>query len=473
MGSQALPIDVLLLIIAVSPLSAVGTMTRTCHALREVGARFLLDGGVSLIAGRSVVSFVHFMLADALTRFQCLRSLEIVTGALRPREVDALLELISHPSLALDSLILREANLMLKSIPAPQHSSEHADPTPFIKAFSALTTLRHLTIDDCDQSACSLITAIRSPLKTISIGFTPRYSWEALEQDLEWQTPITLLAEVSGTLEEISATNVARSPGDVTCGVVYPSVRKVSVTYCPTLIPRTVAYTSAFPNLTHFSFTAANAHPIGDFHLASFNRHENQALMLNLERHGHPWEHLEELAGGLADVYTLGLTCRVPKLRLIDPILVGMGALQAVLEDSRPTSLAVRFVGAHRFSDGSLVTALVYPCVQDLQTLEMEVCLDVDEDKVDVLDMLDYIGSTLAPISLCDLRLTVNYALFAEADRTGRLLYPAGRGCESLDLGAVARLFCTSIPSLVDAVVCLSTDRSWDDSMCVGQEDDG
>ena len=388
MGSQALPIDVLLLIMVVSPLSAVGTMTRTCHALREAGARSLLHGGVSLTTGRSVVSFVQFMLADALTRSQCLRSLEIATGALRPREAEALLELISHPSLALDSLTLREANLMLKSIPASQHSTEQADPTPFIRAFSALTTLRHLSVDDCDQGACSLITAIRSPLETISISFTPRYSGEGMEQELEWRTPIILLADFSETLEEISATNVARAPEDVMCGVVYPSVRKLSVTYCPTLIPRTVAYTSAFPNLTHFSFTAANAHQIGDFHLASFNRHENQTLVLNPERHGRPWEHLEELAGGLADVYTLGLTCRVPKLRLIDPILVGIGALQAVLEDSRPTSLAVRFIGAHRFSDGSLVTALVNPCVEGLRMLEMEVCLDVDEDEVDVLNML-------------------------------------------------------------------------------------
>lgn len=85
----------------------------------------------------------------------------------------------------------------------------------------------------------------------------------------------------------------------------------------------------------------------------------------------------------------------------------------------------------------------------------------------------DYIGSTLAPIPLRNLRLTLNYGLFAVADRTGRLLYPVGRSCESLDLEAVARLFRTSIPSLVDAVVRLSTDRSWDDSMCIGQEDDG
>ena len=390
MASRHLPIDILLLIVEASTLSTIGKMTRTCHALRLGGARFLLGSGVLLVTGSSIVSFVQFLSADAVSRFQCLCTLEIATGELRPREVDALLGLISHPLLALHSLTLRYADLMLKSTPKHPRFVGNADPTPLITAFAALTTIRHLAVEECDERACSLISTIRSPLKTISIGFTPLTTWHNSE-DAERRNPILLLANMSETLEEVSASNVAMVLEHVMYDVVYPSVRRVSVTYDLTWIPKTVAYAAAFPNLTHFSFIAANGHRGGDFEgpaeffHATLNRTANRT---SLEAHGRSWTHLQELIGGVPDLLILGLSCHVPRLGVTGTVSSdSTDSLAVVLQDTRPTCLAVSFVGAHLFEGDSIVATILRPC-EDLRTLQMEVCLDVDEGDVDVQAML-------------------------------------------------------------------------------------
>ena len=397
----------------VASLSTVGKMTRACLALRHSGARLLLHRGVSLTAGSSLISFVQFMRSDANIRFQFLRSLEISTGELRPREVDALLGLISHPLLALDSLTIREAALTLKSIPKHSSTPDISYPTSLTTAFASLRTLQHLTVDQCDRHTCSLITAIRLPLKTVSIGFTPLSTWHNSE-DAEHQNPIVLLANVSETLEEISATNVGMALDHVMYDVVYPSVRRINVTYDLTYIPKTVAFTTAFPNLSHLSFTAAYGHP-EEVLQAVLGRTANKA---HLARHKRSWAHLEELVGCLPDVYILGLGCHVATLWLAGPIsLDAVPALTEVLDDTRPTSLAVSLVGVHLFDDDSLASMLGHHCAEALRTLEVEVCLDVDEGDVDVQTVLvRRVMSCSASISLATrgcLSLLLIFATFA------------------------------------------------------------
>ncbi|PIL32881.1 hypothetical protein GSI_04999 [Ganoderma sinense ZZ0214-1] len=128
-----------------------------------------------------------------------------------------------------------------------------------------------------------------------------------------------------------------------------------------------------------------------------------------------------------------------------------------VLGDTRPTNLTMSIVGAHLFEDNAFVAALAYPGVEDLRTLEIEVCLDADEGAVDAQTMLYNIARTLSVLPLRGLTLTLNYGLFA--DETGGQMHPIRRTLEGLDLEAAAGIFRSLIPSVMDVVVGLSTDR--------------
>ena len=172
-----LPFDVLLVIIEISLLPTAARMTRKCHTLHDGGARFLLDSSVPLGTEGSAISFVQFMSADPLHRFQHLRTLELACGKISPPAVDALLGLISHSWLALDSLTLQDADAMLESTSALVPSSSdivrgrQVDALPLLSAIAELTTIQRLNVfGDCGPQACKLIKAIRLPLRTVSHG---------------------------------------------------------------------------------------------------------------------------------------------------------------------------------------------------------------------------------------------------------------------------------------------------------------
>ncbi|PIL32871.1 hypothetical protein GSI_04989 [Ganoderma sinense ZZ0214-1] len=242
----------------------------------------MLNGGLSFIAGSSIISFVQW-------------------------EVYALLRLVMHHLLDLDPLTFREADLMLKSVLKCSSTPDTTDPTPLIRAFSALATILHVTLDDCDQRARGLITAIRShPLKTISIHL-------AQPEGAGRRNPIALLANLSETLEEITATNAALALDD-TIYDIFPSVRQLSMTG---VLPADLGHTT------------------------------NKAA---LTPRGPSWTHLEGLVGVFPYVFILSLlTCQVANLRHNGQSLYALMALTDLLEDAWPANLAVILVGTHLF----------------------------------------------------------------------------------------------------------------------------
>ncbi|KAI1786634.1 hypothetical protein LXA43DRAFT_1033189 [Ganoderma leucocontextum] len=475
MSREQLPFDVLLLILEVAPRRTMAKMTQTCYALRDGGARFLLGGGVSLATGNSIISFVRFLRVDAVSRFQYLRVLEIARGELPPRTVDALLWLILHPLLALDSLTLREADMMLTSTPSFLEPIHGVDRPLLLTALAGLTTLRHLTVDQCDQRACSLIRTIRSPLKTISIDFISIPDREEVEN---WN-PIVLLTNHSKTLEEISGSNFAMRRRDhewpVVYDVAYRLVRTINATYDIIHYPRTVEYLAAFPNLTHLSLTAAAADSSGwrvntfcpvHFSLAlrrrSWNKNHQETQTPRLT-----WRNLEEVEGNVTDILALGLACHVPKLRLLGTILLKSleyEHLATVLEDTRPASLAITVSDASTFVD-RMGNVLKDPSAQQLRALEVELVFGPSEGDMDIQTVLNDVATTLALLPLHHLTLTINYGLLTAPDESHRPRYgwscPVERDVEGLDLVETRTLFRAAIPSLAtDVVVHLSTDRT-------------
>ncbi|KAM5545140.1 hypothetical protein V8D89_001251 [Ganoderma adspersum] len=473
-----LPFEILLLVMEASPRRTIAKMMRTCHALRDDGARILLSGGVSLGTENSILSFVQFLCVDPDSRFQHLRFLEIASGELHMSAADELLWLITHPSLALDSLTLREAGSFVKSKLSPSELIPDDDPhDTLVTAFAQLKTLRHLTVGQCDALASTLITTICSPLKTISIDFPsdgPRS-----EDEAESRNPIVLLAKHSATLEEISGSNFAMRPPQALYDTVFPSVWKLSATYDPIWNPLTLVYISAFPNLEHLSLTfavpssAVRAFDDGFFPLTRVLRRRDWNK-LNLESNAHmsAWKKLEEWEGTVTDVLALGLACHVPMLRLSGTILPKSPEYQhvaVVLEDTRPTGLATTLGGASMFGDtmGSLLRG---PSAQQLRALEVEVVFAASEGDVDIQEVLNNVATTLTLLPLHRVALTFNYCLLIAPDETYRRRYgwfcPLERDIENLDLAAAQTLFRTAIPSLTaDIAVHLSTDRTSNISM--------
>ena len=399
-----LPFEILLLVMEASTQRTISKMMRTCQALYEDGARILLSGGVSLRTENSILSFIQFLCVDPASRIPHLRFLDIASGQLHMSAADELLWLITHPALALDSLTLREAGSLLKSHLSPSELITDGDPhDTLVTAFAQLRTLRHLTVGQCDALASTLIRTICSPLKTISIDFPS----DGLrnQDEAESRNPIILLAKHSLTLEEISGSNFAIRPPEVLYDAVFPSVRKLSATYDPVWTSSTLVYVSAFPNLTHLSLTFA----VPDSAVRAFDdvffpltrvlrrRAENK---LNLESNAHmsAWKKLEELEGTVTDVLALGLTCHVPMLRLAGTMLPKSLEFQhvgVVLEDTRPTALAITIAGASTFGDtmGSLFGG---PSAQQLRALEVELVFSASEGDVEIQQVLVRVLQTLS-----------------------------------------------------------------------------
>ena len=109
MGSAALPLDVVVLIMAISQPTEISACMRSCRALRQHGAKLLLDDGVALSTPKHAISFLKFMFADAEFRFQHLHVLEVSSfPGDASRALNALYALISHP--LLDTPIQGQSN---------------------------------------------------------------------------------------------------------------------------------------------------------------------------------------------------------------------------------------------------------------------------------------------------------------------------------------------------------------------------
>ena len=398
-----LPFDILLIIMEASPRCTTAKMMRTCHALRDAGAKLLFDGGVSLTTERRIISFVQFVRADQDSRFQRLRVLEISAGELPVWAADDLWWFITHPSLALDSLALREADSILKSHISPSEPNTGGDPyETLVIAFAQLRTIRHLTIGQCGQRASTLIRTICSPLKTISIDFPS--DGRINEDEAESRNPIVLLANHAATLEEISGSNFAMRLQQVLYRAVFPSVRTIHATFDAALCPRTSAYTAAFPNLTHFCIAFVDHAPTPrwtEFPPATrelrrrFWNHRSLEGLAPMP----VWTKLEEVEGTVLDVLALGLACQVHRVRLIGTILPRSPECQCVsliLDDTLPDCLAITIAGASTFGD-TMGSLLRRPSAQQLRALEVKLIFSASEGDMYIHEVLVRVLTTLFP----------------------------------------------------------------------------
>lgn len=381
MADVALPTDLLLMIMEISPRSAISKTMRTCRTLYHSGARLLIANGVSISTSEEAISFLRFMLADVDARFPHLHSLELSRGNFARAGVHALRGLLNHNYLALKTLILLDAEAILSSESAKTNISS-SQPSLFM-ALANLQSLKNLTIDGCDVTALSLLRLMSACLETVTLNLGMYTSWSSIISPDD-RNPIPLLIQSSQTLREIRGSYFDSNPVTIKFDVVYPSVRLISASYASMWMPATLAYIHAFPNLESLSLTSDShrfegngADPNSVPHLFS-NRECN---MHDQENYGVTWEHLQEVSGSVVDLFVLGLICHVPTVRVLDDISERMCRfLHDVIADTKPQALVVTVAGSALFAPGgSMNVVLRQPAAQYLRNLELELCFAPQE----------------------------------------------------------------------------------------------
>ena len=392
MADPWLPFDVLLIIMALLERSDVMSMSLTCRTLRHGGARFMLQEGAALSTSEQAISFISFMRADSGSRIHHLHSLELTTGIhFSRRGIDALRGLVTHQHLALESLSLLDAEALLMC-DVSQLGGKNLASNSLLEALASLTTLKHLTMDRCDEYSIIFIRSLSSSLVTASLKLQQLTSWSVVT-DPDERNPIVLLARSSETLQELSGTGFEVDERLIKYGTVYPAVKKISAEYTQDSMPGTLVYINAFPNLEYLALTSPynRYEDASDDLNASRIVHERRraANMEDQEKYQCTWQVLQEVVGSVVDLFTLGLVCHVPRMRIRDGITaVKCSFLEDILANVRPSNLAITLAGTSLLGGGGPLYRALQLGNQQLRALELEVRFGAHEAMLSLDDVL-------------------------------------------------------------------------------------
>ncbi|KAI0705281.1 hypothetical protein C8T65DRAFT_696408 [Cerioporus squamosus] len=464
MTDPALPEDLLLMVMDVSPRTTISRMMRTCRTLYRGGARMLIGSGVSLWTSEEAISFLQFMRADPNNRFLHLRNLKISRGNFSHSAVHALRGLLNYRSLALESLTLLDAEAVLLS-----DNTNPLVPNTLFMAIANLRSLKNLAIDGCDVVTLTMLRYMVASLETASLDLGLYTSWSS-STNPDDRNPILLLTKSSQTLRELRGSYFDCNPLTIKYDVVYPAVHLINASYTSINMPATLAYIHAFPNLEHLSLTCPShrfegngADPNTVPHLFS-NRDCN---MHDQENYGVTWEHLQEVSGSVIDLFVLGLVCHVTTVRVLDDISERMCRfLHDVIADMRPERLVVTVAGSSLFAAGGpLDGVLRQPAAQHLRDLELEICFAPRDWDASLDNILLSISATFlsVDIPLRSLVLTLNYGLLITPHGPPGSSFehacPLERDLVSMDCAEAGRLLSSTLPSLQEVSIRLSTER--------------
>ena len=443
MEEPRLPYEVILLAMEKMLPRDVSACMKTCRVLYQLGAKILLDKGVSLSQRRHFTSFRRFMLVQKDARFQHFHKLEIVAFPwYSDVAIDALRDIITHPCLCLRTLILLDAEATL----SPHHPSVDTESVVFDKnsyfqsldslgpKFSALTTLHHVTVSAAGSRTEIFLRYLRSSLRSAHLDLAPRplsSSSEATaaawrpnsDQLLPHQTdPRRLLAASASTLELLSGTGFTFLPSRASGNLpqwpvtqtstrrghkppIFPRVRSLAFTYDPKCITWLhIAFhrsyllgicAQTFPALTHLSFAAHMPDRPGEGSDSGFNIDPHRD-----ESEGPAWPDLEEVRAPLPDLLQVADARRnthslrpIARIQIVGGVIGGQKKrLGDLLAATCPELLAVSFVGAEdAFGEAGQRVGMVLrrtAGTEKLKVLELSVRFKEDEGGVDVGTLL-------------------------------------------------------------------------------------
>ncbi|PIL32884.1 hypothetical protein GSI_05002 [Ganoderma sinense ZZ0214-1] len=248
-----LPFDVMSGIMAVSLRPTISALMKTCRTLYKEGLKHLLRDGVRLAWTPDIINFATFMLNEDPPRFPYLRKLSLLVPSLSYPDVGVhLVQLLSHPSLTLETLVLRPAQPFLGGIAHPAVR----------ETVKSLTTVEHLVAVGVEETTAGSIRRLPWALESIAIGVEPGI-----------RGILPIVAPFSGTLRTLL---IKEESFDVYPGSWYspqtvgdhflskffgadpqprrfPHVRTFGIVYreCVTDLLASAAFADAFPAITH------------------------------------------------------------------------------------------------------------------------------------------------------------------------------------------------------------------------------
>lgn len=366
--------DIMHVVMSYADRRVVSNIMKTCNALNSAGARYLLEGEVSLRREERLLRFIRFLHAmhnpdEYLRRVTFLKKLSL--GLYHPTEdaagiLEVLFNTISRVASNFTSLKIFEAEALLAT---------HA---PLGAAIAKLTTLKALHLSNASVQCATLLRNLRSTgLILADISFSTREPGDEVVRHSN-ANPILLLQGSQSTLESLSTSLAVSSPD----GPCYANVTSLSLS-CINL-PVIEDYIRAFPNLlslTTFECDVFREDPWEELH-------RRETSMIHQAQHG-TWRSLRHYSGSVLELWIFGLTCQIPSIHLGFPQRgVDYYMLNIVLHDVRPSALALTLPGASCLLDDDLCYVLSRE--GRLRELELRVLLHLNgtDESVSVGDVL-------------------------------------------------------------------------------------
>ena len=340
-------VDVMHIIMSYADRRVISSLMKTCNALNSAGMKYLLaiEDEVCLRRKEGLVSFIRFLQARG-NPSECSRRLKFLTKLNlefnHPTEhvariLECLFEFLAHVSASnFTSLKIWDVEALLASHP------------PLGVAIANLSILKTLDFLYAGEHCAVLLRTLQSNLTTVKIHFghyCREQEGEILaEPDVN---PIMLLEGSQSTLQYLSASFSLSSPD----GPRYANMTHLELS-C-TDFPHIEHYIRAFPNLQSLTSFECTGYGDEDWH------ERREMSMLYQTQHG-TWQSLRRFQGSLLILWVLGLTCRIPSVRLTFEQQIGVNPnfLNDIILDVRPSELALRLLGASSLLDDAVRAVL-------------------------------------------------------------------------------------------------------------------
>ncbi|KAM5545142.1 hypothetical protein V8D89_001253 [Ganoderma adspersum] len=313
-----LPFDVVSDTMAISRRPTISAIMQTCRTLYTEGPKHMLRDGVELSSADETEKFTAFMLAEGPSRFAYLRKLALLVDL---HDGANLVRLLSHPSLALETVVLHYAEICL---------GRFAD-IALRAAILRLKTVKRLVLFEVEEEHTSSLSRLPRALEHISIHAKCRV-----------EDTLLMLRPFSGTLQTLlikSEPWLLNHFLDVYLPPChFPHVQTFGIVYDESSsgLLSSSAFSEAFPALTHLQLI-----PTDPPTTRRRTRHPTGRKLFPQSRYPldcapPSWPSLAECSGGLRNVHSLRLPCTLSTLRLWQDVEADeLDVLVDVLERTR------------------------------------------------------------------------------------------------------------------------------------------